>query len=89
MIGKTGGYKRIINPNNPTETEQRSITGQEVSRFVQYRFDFQPPVHCSETEAGCPSSGYVPVDFGEGGDIRRVSRSMVDETFSHLLSCPC
>ncbi len=74
MIAKIGGYKRIINQDNPTETESRIIRGHEESSFVQYRFDFRSPFHCIQTRAAsCPSDAYVPVDFGQGGDVRRVS----------------
>ncbi len=78
MIGNIGGYKRIISGDDPSQTVSRPITGQAASRYVQYRFDFQPPFHCSETEAGCPSDAYVSVGFGEGGDVRRVSGCIIN-----------
>ncbi len=76
MIGRVGGYKRIVNVDNPRQTESRDLVGQEARRQVQYRFDFEPPFHCSEQrkDYNCTSQGEeVPIDFGEGGDVRRVS----------------
>ncbi len=85
MIGKIGGYKRIINQDNPTEAESRTIRGQEESSYAQYKFDFRAPFHCSERDT-CESEGDAPVDFGDGGDVRRVSQCMHTRSFSQILS---
>ena len=58
MVGKTGGYKEVLKED--TQDKQYinlTFTGQSKSQKVTFKFDLEPPIHCSEENTCCDGSG--------------------------------